>query len=81
LKADLRDAECVSLVRVKVVPQTLGKKWTRPARMAGSEAHSMAAVVSSVDQKVVGMLSHVGSAVRPKVLRLCRRIIEVMHTL
>ena len=49
--------------------------------MEGMQAQNMAVVVSRVDQKVVGMLSHVGSAVKPNVRRLSRRTIEVMQTL
>ena len=49
--------------------------------MLGKHVHNMAAVVSSVVHRVVGMLSHVGSAVRPKVRSVERRTIEVMQTL
>jgi hypothetical protein len=60
---------------------TLGNRRTSPARIAGIQAQNMAVVVSSVDQNVVGMLSQVGSAVRPNVRRLASRIIDVMQTL
>jgi hypothetical protein len=73
LKFDALGARTVSI--------TLGNKRTRPARIAGMHAQNMAVVVSSVDQNVVGMLSHVGSAVRPNVRRLSSRIIDVMQTL
>ncbi len=59
----------------------LGKKRIIPARMAGMQEQIMAVLVSNVDQKVVGILSHVGSAVSPNVLRLSRRAIEVIQTL
>jgi hypothetical protein len=49
--------------------------------MEGMQAQNMAVVVSKVDQNVVGILSHVGSAVKPNVRRLSRRTIEVMQTL
>lgn len=62
-------------------PRILGKNRTTPARTAGIQAQKMAVVVSRVDQNVVGMLSQVGSAVKPKVLRLSRRIMEVTQTL
>jgi hypothetical protein len=49
--------------------------------MAGMQEQMMAVLVSNVDQNVVGILSHVGSAVSPNVLRLSRRAIEVIQTL
>jgi asparagine synthetase A len=49
--------------------------------MAGIQAQNIAVVVSRVDQNVVGMLSQVGSAVRPNVRRLSSRTMEVIHTL
>ena len=45
------------------------------------QQQKIAVLVSIVDQNVVGILSHVGSAVSPNVLRLSRRIIEVITTL
>jgi hypothetical protein len=51
-----------------VVPNTVGKARSRPARMLGRQVHTTAVVVSRVVQKVTGILSHVGSAVRPKYL-------------
>lgn len=60
---------------------TPGNSVAAPARMAGRQAHKIAAVVSIVDQRVAGALSHVASIVKPKCLRLLRRIIEVMQTL
>jgi hypothetical protein len=62
-------------------PSIFGENWIMPARIAGMQAQKMAVLVSNVDQNVVGILSHVGSAVSPNVLRLSRRIIEVMQTL
>jgi hypothetical protein len=62
-------------------PSILGKKWITPARIAGMQQQKIAVLVSAVDQNVVGILSHVGSAVSPNVLRLSRRIIEVITTL
>jgi hypothetical protein len=59
----------------------LGKKWITPARIAGMQQQKIAVLVSAVDQNVVGILSHVGSAVNPNVLRLARRIMEVIATL
>jgi hypothetical protein len=53
-----------------VVPNTVGKTRSRPARMLGRQVHTTAVVVSRVVQKVTGILSHVGSAVRPKDLRV-----------
>ena len=49
--------------------------------MVGRQEHSKAVVVSKVVQNVIGMLSQVGSAVRPKVLMVYSRTIEVTHTL
>lgn len=49
--------------------------------MEGMQAQNMAVVVSRVDQNVVGILSHVGSAVKPNVRRLSKRTIEIMQTL
>jgi hypothetical protein len=63
------------------IPQTFGKALTKPARIAGIQAHVTAAVVSKIDQKVVGTLSHVGSAVRPKFRRLQMRMIDIIQTL
>ena len=53
----------------------------KPPRMGGIQAQVTAAVVSMMDQKVVGTFSHVVSAVRPKVWRLHRRVIDKMQTL
>lgn len=72
---DLPGGICVAF------PMTLGKKRTRPARIAGIQAQNIAVVVSRVDQNVVGILSHVGSAVRPNVRRLYSLTMDVMHTL
>jgi hypothetical protein len=63
------------------VANILGKTLIIPARMAGIQEQKIAVLVSSVDHNVVGILSHVGSAVSPNVLRLSRRIIEVIQTL
>jgi hypothetical protein len=48
------------------VCQKLGKTRIKPPRMGSMQAQVTAAVVSMMDQKVVGTLSHVGSAVRPR---------------
>ena len=56
--------ECVA------VPNTEGNARRRPARMLGRQVHTTAVVVSRVVQKVTGILSHVGWAVRPKDLRV-----------
>ena len=56
--------ECVAL------PNTEGNASSRPARILGRQVHTTAVVVSRVVQKVTGILSHVGSAVRPKDLRV-----------
>jgi len=69
------------LIERPVDPRNLLKNFTRPTRMEGIQAQNMAVVVSRVDQKVAGILSHVGSAVKPNVRRLSRRIAEVMQTL
>jgi hypothetical protein len=72
----------VAMLAVRSVdPMIRGKNLKRPARMEGIQAQNTAVVVSRVDQNVVGMLSHVGSAVKPNVRRLSRRTIEVMTTL
>lgn len=63
---------------------SLPKVWKtrmKPPRMGGIQAQVTAAVVSMMDQKVVGTFSHVVSAVRPKVWRLHRRVIDKMQTL
>ncbi len=59
----------------------MGKNLRRHARIEGMQAQNTAVVVSRVDQKVVGILSHVGSAVKPNVRRLFRRMIEVIQSL
>jgi hypothetical protein len=59
----------------------VGKSVTAPARIAGRHAQNIAAVVSIVDQRVAGTLSHVASIENPKYLRLFRRTIDVMKTL
>jgi hypothetical protein len=64
-----------------VVVKYFGNRVATPARMAGRQAHRIAAVVSIVDQRVAGTLSHVASMVNPKCRRLLRRIIDVMQTL
>lgn len=59
------------LLLLFVVPlKTLGNSRTRPARIEGMQAQNTAAVVSRVDQKIVGTLFQVGSAVSPKFLRV-----------
>jgi hypothetical protein len=63
------------------VCQKFGKRRIKPPRIGGMQAQVTAAVVSRVDQKVVGKLSHVGSAVRPNVWILHRRMIEGIQTL
>ena len=63
------------------VCQKFGKTRIKPPRMEGMQAQLTAAVVSRADQKVVGTLSRVGSAVRPKVWRLQRRVIDKIQTL
>jgi hypothetical protein len=62
-------------------PNMLGNIRSSPARRAGRQVHIIAVVVSNVVQKVVGTLSHVGSAVKPKSLRVVRRTIEHTQTL
>jgi hypothetical protein len=64
-----------------VEPKTWGNRWRRPARIVGRQEHSIAVVVSIVVQNVIGMLSQVGSAIKPKVLIVYRRTMEVMQTL
>jgi hypothetical protein len=56
----------LELLKKLVLPNTLGNNLTRPARIEGMQAQNTAAVVSIVDQKIVGTLFHVGSAVSPK---------------
>ncbi len=51
-------------------PSILRQNRIMPARIAGMQAQRTAVHVSNVDQKVVEILSHVGSAVSPNVLRL-----------
>jgi len=51
------------------------------ARNVGMQAQNIAVVDSSVDQNVVGTLSHVGSAIKPKVRRLSSRTMAVKQTL
>ena len=62
-------------------PSTAGKSRINPALILGRQAHTTARVVSIVVQKVTGILSQVGSAVRPNHLRVERRIIEAIQTL
>ena len=52
-----------------------------PARMAGRQAQTIASVVSTVDQMVMGTLEKVASIVMPKVRRELRRIMDVRQTL
>lgn len=63
------------------VCQKFEKISMKPPRMGGMQAQVMAAVISMVDQNVVGTLSQVGSAVRPKVRRLQRRTMDKIQTL
>ena len=61
--------------------RSVGKRMAMPARMAGRQAQKMAAVVSMVDQMVMGTLEKVVSMVMPKDRRLFRRMMDVRHTL
>ena len=58
------------LLKKLAPPKTFGNSLTSPARIAGMHAQKTADVVSRVDQNIVGILSHVGSAVNPKFFRL-----------
>jgi len=51
------------------------------ARIGGRQAQKMAAVVSMVDQMVMGTLEKVVSLVMLKDRRLLRRMMDVRHTL
>jgi hypothetical protein len=51
------------------------------AQIVGRHAQTMAAVVSTQDQNVVGTFLPGWSAVKPKARRLERRIMETMQTL
>ena len=64
-----------------MVVLSVGKRMATPARMAGRQAQKIAAVVSTVDQMVMGTLEKVASMVMPKDWRLLRRMMDVRHTL
>ena len=76
-----RSRVSVKYDRWRVVLRSVGKRIVRPARMAGRQAQKMAAVVSTVDQMVMGTFEKVASMVMPKLRRLLRRMMDVRHTL
>jgi hypothetical protein len=64
-----------------MVVLSVGKRMATPARMAGRQAQTIASVVSTVDQMVMGTLEKVASIVMPKVRRELRRTMDVRQTL